>query len=293
MNLPPEVHRKVNRIESLATLPNIAAEILDLIRSPASNMREIARVIEKDPSVTSKIIKVSNSPLWGFSGRIDNVQRALILLGLKQVSNIVIAVSLYSTFAKLKPNPDFDREKFWLHSAGTGQIARTFSRKLALNYHGEDFVAALIHDIGKMVLDQFFSNKFRYILSKSKEMGRPVIELEREELGCTHADVGGWLLEHWNFPASIHSSVRFHHCPEQATTARDLAAVVHLSDSLCELWGVGFDHDLQKFSIKDNAAWKILSEFHPGLYELDMEKFTFELNSEMEKAQLFIDLIRE
>ncbi|MEJ2636523.1 MAG: HDOD domain-containing protein [Calditrichia bacterium] len=227
MSLPSEIHRKVSRIENLATLPNIAAEILDMLRSATSSMKGIARVIEKDPSVTTKIIKVSNSPLWGFPGRVDNVQRALVLLGLKQVTNIVIAVSLYSTFAKLKANPYFDREKFWLHSAGTGQIARTFSNKLGLNFHGEDFVAALIHDIGKMVLDQFFPDQFKHILSYAKETNKTILKVEGEVLGCNHADIGGWLLQHWNFPDSIFTAVTYHHQMQKAASFQNLRNVGH------------------------------------------------------------------
>ncbi len=293
MNFPKESYRKVNQIESLATLPHIASDILDILRTSNSSMKEISRVIERDISVTTKIIKVSNSPLWGYSGRIDNVQRALILLGLKEVTNIVIAVSLYSTFSKLQSTPNFDRETFWLHSAGTGQIARTLSKKIGINFQGEEFVAALIHDVGKMVLDQFFNEKFQDILSYAKESDKRIIDVEKEILGCTHTDIGGWLLKHWNFPKSIITAVTYHHAPERATKFQDLTAVIHLSEILCEMWGIGFDGDIKKVSLQDNSGWQILKQMYPQLYMLDMEKFTFELEADIEKAQLFLDLIRD
>ena len=291
MLLPAEVQNKVSKIENLATLPTIAAEILELLRSSGSSMRAIARVIEKDPSVTTKIIKVSNSPLWGFPGRIDNVQRALVILGLKQVTNIVIAVSLYSTFTKLKPNPYFDREKFWLHSAGTGQISRSLSKKLNLNFHGEDFVAALIHDIGKFILDQFFGEKFKHILEFAEESKRDLLDVEHEVLGCTHTDIGAWLLKRWNFPDSIYSAVLYHHTPEKAEGFEHLTSVIHVADMLCELWGIGFDTDTSMFCLKEDSGWNVLANDLPQLQNVDVEKFTFELKDEMEKAQLFIQLI--
>lgn len=291
MAIPQEIQRKIYRIENLATLPNIATEVLELMRQSTTNMRVIARAIEKDASITAKIIKVSNSPLWGFSGRIDNVQRALVLLGLKQVTNIVIAVSLYSTFSKLKPNPYFDREKFWLHSAGTGQIARRFSKKLGLNFHGEDFVAALIHDIGKMVLDQFFGNKFLHILQYAQETGRKVFDVEREVLGCTHAEIGGWLLTRWNFPETIATAVQWHHAPDTAPKHRDLAAIIHLAEVLCELWGIGFDNDIRQVRIKNDPGWTILKKVSPALNKIDVEQFIMDLYVDIEKAKLFIQLI--
>ena len=293
MVLPQEVQRKVSSIENLATLPNIATEILEMIRKSNSNMREIARVIEKDVSVTTKILKVSNSPLWGFAGRIDNVNRALVILGLKQVTNIVVAVSLYSAFTKLKPNPYFNREKFWLHSAATGQISRTLSKKLKLNFHGEDFVAALIHDIGKFILDQFLSEQFKYTLEYAQNSGKKIVDAEKEVLGCDHAEIGAWLLQRWNFPEAISTAVLFHHHPEKAPQHRDLTSVIHISDMLCEMWGIGFDEDTTKFYLKENPGWNILRNTHPHLYKMDVEKFTFQLKSDIDKARLFIQLIGE
>lgn len=291
MELPPEVIKKMNRIENLATLPNIAAEVLDMMRNTNSSMKEITRVVEKDASLTTKILRVSNSPLWGFQGRIDTVQRGIVLLGLKQVTNIVIAVSLYSTFAKLKQNPLFDREKFWLHAAGTGQIARQLAMKLGLNFHGEEFVAALLHDIGKLVLDQFFGQKFQHILSYARDSGKKILEVEQEVLNCTHADIGGWLLCHWNFPPSIYNGVFYHHLPRKATTHKDLVSIVYLSEMLCEMWGIGYDPDIDKVNQPKNPGLEILIKQYPRLDKLDVEKFTLELETEMEKARLFIDLI--
>ncbi len=293
MALPEEVKRRVSKIESLATLPSIATEILEVLRSSRSGMREIARLVERDPSITAKILKVANSPLWGFQGRVDNVQRALILLGLKQVTNIVIAVSLYSSFSRLKPNPYFDREKFWLHSAGTGQIARAFTKKLGVYFNGEEFVAALIHDVGKMVFDQFFSSEFQEILSLARSNGKRIYDLEQSKLGCTHADVGSWLLAKWNFPDAIVNAVRYHHKPQNAPQHRDLAAIIHLSELFCEMWGIGFDEDIKQVCLEDNTGWHILRSSYPKLKEIDVERFTFELNLEIEKAQLFIELIKD
>ncbi len=293
MSLANVIKSKLSQIENIATLPHIAAEILDLLRNNQSSMRQIAGVVERDPSITLKIIKVANSPLWGFAGRIDNVQRALVLLGLRKVTNIVIAVSLYSTFAKLKPNPYFDRDKFWLHSVGTGQIARALTEKLNLNFQGEEFVAALVHDIGKVILDQFFPDQFLKIIKISQENGEQLIQVEQRELGCTHAEIGSWLMARWNLPKSIIQAVEFHHNPQQAPTARELAAIVNIAEILCELWGIGFDGDVKAVSLTDLESWRILRRVNGRIKDLDIERFTFELNKEMENAQVFIDLLKD
>ncbi len=288
--LPTKIAQRLSRVDNIATLPHVATEILSIIRRQNTTMRQIARVIEQDPSITAKLLRIANSPMWGFSGRVDNLQRALVLLGLKQVSHIVIGVSLYTTFVKLAPNPEFDREKFWLHSIGTSQIARNLARQIGLNFHGEEFVASILHDIGKIVLDQFFSREFVEILKKAHSHGDSVLMWERRILGCTHAEIGAWLLSHWNFPSSIAAAVHFHHSPEQAPTHKSLVSIVRLSDILCEMWGIGFDDDIRAFSPNDDTAWKILNQHSDALNQLDVERFLFQIDKEMDKARMFIEI---
>ncbi len=287
------IRAKISQIENIATLPHVATEILSILRNQNASMKQIAEIIEKDPSITAKILKISNSPLWGFTGRIDNLHRALVLLGLKQVSNIVIAVSMYTTFNKLKPNPEFDREKFWLHSIGTSQIARSLAQKLGLNFHGEEFVASLIHDIGKIILDQFFTETFVQILQESHEQKKPSLELEKQHLGLTHAQIGAMLLEQWQFPQSIIRAVGFHHNPVAVDSNKDMVATIRLADVMCELWGIGFDEDIQSVDLYSDAGWRTLKQFAPRLAQLDVERFLFEVDKEIEKAKMFIDFVNE
>ncbi len=291
--IPEHIRHKLRTIDSIATLPHIATEILSMMRNNNATMRHIAVVIEQDPSVTAKILKVANSPLWGYSGRVENVQRALVMLGLKQVSNIVIAISLYSTFAKLKPNPFFDRAKFWLHSVGTAQVARKFTSQIGLHFHGEEFVAGLLHDLGKMVLDQFWGDLFQEIIQEARETSQPIFSVEQKRLGCSHAEIGAYLLQNWNFPSSIVNVLAYHHTPQLSEGYRDLVGVIHISEILCELWGVGFDEDLESSSPYDNPSWQFLRQHSPKLSVFDLERFVFEMNTEMDNAQLFLNLVNE
>ena len=288
-----QIQARISGIENIATLPHVATEILSILQNQNASMRQISDVIEKDPSITAKILKISNSPIWGFSGRIDNLQRALVLLGLKQVSNIVIAVSMYTTFNKLKPNPEFDREKFWLHSIGTSQIARSLAQKLGLNFHGEEFVASLIHDIGKIILDQFFTDTFVQILKESHDQGIPSLELEKQFMGATHAQIGALLLERWKFPHSIIRAVGYHHNPIAVDANKDLVATIRLADVMCELWGIGFDEDIKAVDLYSDSGWHILKQFAPQIIRLDIERFLFEVDKEIEKAKMFIELVNE
>ena len=293
MLIPEKLAKKLQSVDSVATLPNIATEVLDMMRKDTATMRDIALVIEQDPSITAKILKVANSPLWGYSGRVDNVKRALILLGLKQVSNIVIAISLYSTFAKLKPNPYFDREKFWLHSVGTAQIARKFTAEIGLNFHGEEFVGGLLHDLGKMLLDQFWGELFQKIIKESLDTSQPVVAVEKKHLGTTHAEIGAYLLKLWNFPTSIVNVLQYHHTPQLSNGYQELVGVIHISEILCELWGIGFDEDITSTCLQDAPSWRTLQKRSPKMQHFDLERFLFELSTEMENAKLFLNIVND
>jgi HD-like signal output (HDOD) protein len=293
MILPKEIQHQISKIENIATLPDVALKVLEAIQDSQSNMNQISKIIEKDASIAARLLKVANSPYWGFSGKIDNIQRSLVLLGLREVSNIIIAVSIFTAFTKLKPKSSFDRDNFWLHASGTGQIARRFAKNIQLNFQGEEFVAALIHDLGKLILDQFFSEEFKQILTRSQESGSLPMESEEKFFGFNHSHIAAWLLKRWNIPESIVYSVNYHHVPQEASEHQPLVAVVHLSDIICEKWGIGSDSDVKNISLKENSAWDILVKYRPELSELDLDKFTDELKIEIENDQLFMALISD
>lgn len=289
--VPEAVERRIKRIENIATLPHVANRILEMTQRETSSMRQIAQVIEQDPSITAKLLKIANSPIWGYPGRVDSLQRALVLLGLKQVTSIVVSIGLYSTFARLSPNPHFNREKFWLHSVGTSQIARALTKMLHLQFHGEEFVTALIHDLGKIILDQFFNKEFQQILQQAHHYKQPILHWEKAILGTTHAEIGAWVLQKWNFPPHIIQAVQFHHTPNRATRSNLLTAIIRLSEILCETWGIGFDEDVTNINLQEDSSWIILNESTQRMHQLDIERFLFQMEKQMNQARMFIQII--
>lgn len=282
VKVPREIDTKLDQIDSVATLPHIATEILEVMRSQNTSMRKIAAVIEKDPSITVKILKIANSPLWGAVGKVESVQRALVLLGLKQVSNIVIAISLYSTFAQLKPNPYFNRDQFWRHSIATAQIARKLCATLSINFNGEEFVTGLIHDLGKIVMDQFFGDRFKAIVEDAKRNGGSYVEIEKKHMDCTHADIGAALLERWNFPASIVMSIQYHHKPDQAPDYREMVSMINLANHLAKFWESP-DNNGSVPNFQRLPSWQNLTKAYSNFANFNLEEFLTELNSEMDR----------
>ena len=159
-----EIKQWIEQIGDLPTLPTIASKTLELVHDPGWSMADIGRVIQNDISLSTKVLRIANSPPYGIRHSIGTVDRALVVLGMEEVAHLVTAVSVFKAFPDLPDQPTFDREQFWDHSAGCGYIAKLLARRLGYRFEGVEFVAGLVHDIGKIVLDQYFHDGFVTVL---------------------------------------------------------------------------------------------------------------------------------
>ena len=226
--------RRIQGLQQLPTLPTIATEVMGLIRSPQSSMGALAQVIENDPALASKVLKVANSAFYGMRERVASLQFALTVLGMNEINNIVVSLSVVTAFPETPGRPTFDRDRFWQHCAACGQIAKALAERMDLNVAGEAFVGGLTHDIGRIVLDQYFHNDAMEVVSRSQARQITVLEAEREVLSTTHAEVGSWVAERWGLPKAIVETIAAHHGPESARTYQVLADLVYLANTLTQ-----------------------------------------------------------
>lgn len=284
------VENKISEIQNLATLPGIATEIMSLTESDRASMKEISKIIEKDMTIASKILKIANSPLYGYQRKIDTIQKALVLLGIKEVYNIVVGISVYSTFVNVKSNSQFDQDSFWEHSAGCGRVAKIIADNLRLKFDGSEFLAGLLHDVGKLILDQYFQREFSQIMTLMVEKDISFYDAETELFDITHAEIGALLLECWNVPQNVTRAVKNHHTPELAKEHRELTCIIHIANQFDNIWGNDSDNRVHSFSLTEDIGWKILVDSFPSLKDFDVEKFTYELTEELNKAKEIITI---
>ena len=287
-----EVWDKIKGIDNLPTLPTIASEVVAAAQDPDSSVDQIGKVIEKDPPLTAKVLKVANSPMYGLRKEITSIRHALVIMGLKEVENLVLSVSVFNTFPEEPGKASFDREAFWEHSMACSDIAKILAAKLGLRFDGKEFVAGLVHDIGKILFDEYFHEEFSSVLERTTKEDIPMIEAERAVLGVTHCEVGAFLANRWNIPPPIEEAIRFHHAIEEASIEPVLTAIIHLANVMAKVKGIGFCHGSMVFSLEDDPAWSILTEIKPELAELDIERFTFELDDEVEKVKELVRSVR-
>ena len=287
--------RKVTQsIIGLPTLPTVITQMISLIDNPKTAAGEVARLISTDQALTAKMLKLANSAFYGFPREISTVQMAVVVLGFETVKSLGLSVSVLERFAGGSATSQFDRQKFWEHSIACGVGARMLATKLRYRVPGEAFAAGILHDIGRLILSQYFPEEFAEVLQATREENVYIGKAEERILGVTHAQVGCWLAEKWNLPKQLEDSIAFHHTPgrlEQEHSAA-LPALVHLADFLCRRERIG-DGGGEKLPSLDPAALRVF-----GMYEEPRAAikrifgYGEELHREVEKAEAFAGIVR-
>jgi HD-like signal output (HDOD) protein len=221
-----DLHRRIEQVGELPTLPHVVQKLASMIGRPNVSAEEIGSLIEKDQVLSAKVLRLANSPFYGFPSRIASVAHAVVVLGL----NVVKGLTLCATAFDMMKNAGMN--ELWRHSLGVAITAHILGAKAAMKNPEEVFVAGLLHDIGKVVLYVKWPDVGRQITDASRESSGSLMESEQELFGVTHADVGGWLATAWHLPSSLREPILYHHKPAAAQEAKLQTAIVHIADVL-------------------------------------------------------------
>ena len=240
-----ELEERFKRLTNLPTLPEIASRLMTMVNDPLVSTSDVAAIIAQDPSLSSRVLRLSNSAFYGMPGKINTINHAVVLLGFKIITTIVLSLTVFDMFPENKRSRRlFDRKAFWLHSLCCGLVARRLAqhaKKRFLFDPEELFCAGLLHDIGKIVLEQYLHEEFHTALAVAKDRKIPQHRAEIECLGFSHANVAELLTAGWGLPAQISKALAMHHEPGPANQLIDSAGVCHVADWLCYSLGIVID----------------------------------------------------
>lgn len=247
----------VQGVGGLVTLPDVFIRINQLVSDPNSNMSDIAKVAGQDPSFTVRLLRVANSSFYGFSSTVDNVSRAVAIIGTSQIRSLALATSVASSFEGL-PNTLVSMEHFWRHSLYCGLIARILSKQAGRCDPDAIFTAGLLHDIGELVifnrLPQQAKDALLLVLDSADEI--PIYEAEHQMLGFDHAQVGGELARQWKLPPILEECIACHHDISAARLFPREAALVHIANSLALMAEIQ-SLELNDVTPIDGRAWGV------------------------------------
>ncbi|MBZ0155701.1 MAG: HDOD domain-containing protein [Alphaproteobacteria bacterium] len=266
---------QIEKIDTLPTIPTVLKKLLAVIENPKVSMNDISGFISNDPVLTSRVLKVVNSPIYGFPGRISSVSQALILLGLNVVRGMLLGVSVFEAMQKTM-------QGLWEHSLGCAVTARIIAIKKGVSEPEEVSIAALLHDIGKVVLGLKFPGEYKEIMTDAERRDLLIFEGEKDRFGITHADAGAWVAQKWNFPRGLIEVIEYHHKPHLSRGVPLQTAIVHLSDILVRARGFGFAGD------------NFVPPLHPSVWQTlrlsegDIKEILMEAEESLEQAEDFI-----
>lgn len=237
-NTPITLESLVERTSTVYSLPYFYERLNEAINHPRSSITDIARIITEDQGLTVRLLKLANSPLFGYYAKVDSITKAVTIIGTQQLRDLALAASVMGIFTGI-PEELMNMTSFWRHSVACGIIARTLGTCLRESNVERYFVAGILHDVGQLVLCTAEPERAAALLRESREREELFFSTEQRMLGFDHAELGGALLRAWKIPANIGEPVACHHVPNSAVQYPLQTAVVHLSDIICQAMDLG------------------------------------------------------
>jgi putative nucleotidyltransferase with HDIG domain len=275
-----KLYRITLEVEAFPGMPATAAKLLPLIDNPDSTASEIESILKYDPGLTANILKLTNSAYFGIPTRVSSVKQAIVLLGWKRLLQLVMTICMSPLMKKTVPGYDLPRGELWRHSIAVSVAAEILVKALKISDADEVFTAALLHDVGKLILGGFVKEDLKEIETMVMK-GITFDVAESMVLGTNHAEIGGQILHKWSFPGELVNAVQWHHDPESCDESCTLSDIVHVANTMGLRTGFG--------KIEEGLA---IESFGPvadrlGLKADDLEAMTRQTSAGVNKLSEF------
>jgi HD-like signal output (HDOD) protein len=231
----PSAHELVQSCSAAFTLPDVYFRVRDVVDNHDSTMDELADAIKLDPAISARLLRIVNSPTYGFAKQVDTITRAVNLLGMQSVNDLVTATTVGRTFSGMTMQL-MDMPMFWRKSVLCALLAGRIARSCGIEDSERFFIEGLLRDIGHLVLYQTVPKRAQSALVEAGYLNAPLAETEQASIGCDFAEVGAELIHSWGMPVQIEQAVRYQLRPGEAGAFILHASIVHLA-------GVVADHE--------------------------------------------------
>ena len=241
-----EIIQLIEKSDALPDLPKLITDLTELEGQADTSTADMARLISSDDELSARVLRLVNSPFYGFSRTITSISNALVLLGINIIKSLILSSSIFELMQKTAPG-------LWRHSLATAVTANIIASRLELDDVEEITTAALLHDVGKVVVIVYLMDDYENILSRKVQKDISSCDVERSLIWTDHAEIGAWLAQKWLLPVKLQEAIGCHHDVAGAVEYRTAAAVVHYANILATARGLGFSGDKQVMPIADSA----------------------------------------
>ena len=228
-----KLNQILSKVKSFPTMPEAGTKMLRLLAEPDTEVYQIEEILRYDLGLTANILKLANSAYFGIPSKIGSVKQAVMVLGFKRLTQLVIASCVSAVMDKSVAGYDLPPGNLWRHSIAVSLAAEALVKDKKKTVFQDVFTPALLHDVGKLVLGTFVKEELEAIESIAAK-GVPFVVAENMILGTDHAEIGAKILTHWNFPKEVIHAVRWHHDPDTPKAVTPQMDIVYLANLLCQ-----------------------------------------------------------
>ena len=226
----PTAQALLKKFGTVKTLPHVALRLTKLVSNENTSIAELEKVIKADPTLILRLLRVVNSPYYGLRQKVDNISRAVVFVGMKNLRNLVVTTALKSIYKENPSEEIFSRPKLWFHSAAVGICGQMISERIFRRAGDDVYLCGILHDIGMIVEDQVAQDLFLETCKNSRSDTKPFTEHERGVIGTDHCEIGHQLACEWNLPVDVREGILFHHNTEEKISPDSTAGIIQVAD---------------------------------------------------------------
>jgi len=274
---PQGLKRKImSSVTDLPPLPQVVIKANEIMADTSSTFRELGEVIETDQAIAGRVLKLANSAYYGLRGMVSSIHQASVVLGFEALGELITVVGAAGLIDNILKGYGLESGSLWQHSLAVAFGARIIARKKIPKYENSAFSAGLLHDAGKIVLNEYLLEKEEELDIFLKVEGKIFLEAEKKILGFDHAEISYDLCQKWSIPESQCTAIRYHHYPSKSDGS-NLANIVHISDILAMKSGAGTGFDSMSYEMEEGAFELV------GLSAVELEEVVSEMLESVDK----------
>jgi putative nucleotidyltransferase with HDIG domain len=280
-----KIDEMLKEIKMLKPMPQVATQIIKIAEDPKSSMADAADLIMYDPSLTANILKLCNSAYFGLSRKVDSVKDAIALLGMDKVVDLVLIKGSATNLQKGREGYGLHEGDLWRHAISSALIAKELAEKNKSEHKQLIFTAALLKDIGKVILDRYVSGSFNTINKLVQNGECSFSEAEKKVIGINHAELGGIVAKMWDFSPKMISMIANHHMTDESVRNDEDISIIYLADTVCMMMGIGVGADGLAYRFHKDVLDNM------GISPMDLQSIIAGFGSNMQKVEDLIGTI--
>ena len=244
--------RILRHMKDLPPIPQTIFKAREIMANPDSDFKELSNLFETDQAIAAKILKIANSPYYGYSGKITSIQRASVILGHKTLVELLTVIGTAGLLGNKLEGYWLDSGALWKHSLAVAFGSRIIANTIKPALSNDAFTSGLIHDVGKLILDQHVKERWELFQNFMDDGEHTFLEAEKKILDLDHAEVASEVCKKWNIPEPLTVAIRYHHHPSQSNGS-ELAYIVHVADAIAMMTSLGMGIDGTLYQMDDTA----------------------------------------